>query len=132
MNTCFLSGRLVKEPTFRVTETEKGIFHIANFTLAVGRMKSEGTSFIRVNVFSGLADNVNENLHKGMKVTVSGEIVTGSYTEKDSGRKIYTTEVNANWLEFDLPRQGGPNPMPEDEEPFMDIPPEQLEELPFK
>ena len=31
-------------------------------------------------------DNVNENLHKGMKVIVSGEIVTGSYAERDAGR----------------------------------------------
>ncbi len=33
---------------------------------------------------------------QGTKVMVEGEIVTGNYEDKDTGKKIYTTEVYAN------------------------------------
>lgn len=37
---------------------------------------------------------------QGTKVMVEGEIVTGNYEDKDTGKKIYTTEVYANRIEF--------------------------------
>ncbi len=95
-------------------------------------MNSGGFSFLRANVFDNLDDNIKENHHKGMKVTLSGEIVTGSCTRRESGRKIYITEVNANWLELDQKQAGGPNSMPEGEGLFMKILPEQLDEMPFR
>ena len=131
MNVTVISGRVLKEPVFKINETEKGVFHVATFIVAVKKMHSGGFSFLRANVFGKLADSVKENLHKGMNVTLSGEIVTSSYDDRETGKKVYTTDIKANWLEFDQDEANHPEPMPEDAQ-FMHITEEDMAEMPFK
>ena len=49
---------------------------------------------------------------QGTKVMVEGEIVTGNYEDKDTGKKIYTTEVYANRIEDVYKRQPVTVPYP--------------------
>ena len=88
MNVTVILGRVLKEPIFKINETEKGVFHVATFVVAVKKMHSGGFSFLRANVFGKLADSVKENLRKGMNVTLSGEIVTSSYDDRETGKRF--------------------------------------------
>ena len=69
---------------------------------------------------------------QGTKVMVEGEIVTGNYEDKDTGKKIYTTEVYANRIEFAGAKMSERQPLPEDAEGFLEIPEGMEEEMPFR
>lgn len=93
MNTTVISGRLVRNPGYNEVENEKGLHKIAKFVLAVRRNYSDEVSFIPVKAFAKKAEFARDYLMQGTKVMVEGEIVTGNYEDKDTGKKIYTTEV---------------------------------------
>ena len=73
---------------------------IAKFVLAVRRNYSDDVSFISVKAFAKKAEFVRDYLVQGTKVMVEGEIVTGSYENKETGKKVYTTELFADRIEF--------------------------------
>ena len=91
MNTAIISGRLVRDPGYNETQNEKGLHKIAKFVLAVRRNYSDDVSFIPVKAFAKKAEFVRDYLVQGTKVMVEGEIVTGSYDNKETGKKVYTT-----------------------------------------
>lgn len=93
MNTTIISGRLVRNPGYNEVENEKGLHKIAKFVLAVRRNYSDEVSFIPVKAFAKKAEFARDYLMQGTKVMVEGEIVTGNYEDKDTGKKIYTTEL---------------------------------------
>lgn len=99
MNSTQLIGRLVKAPEVRYTEKQLAV---ARFTLAINRPprdgQERGADFINIVVFGKQAENCERYLDKGRKVAIQGHIQTGSY-EKD-GRKVYTTDVIADRVEF--------------------------------
>ena len=99
MNNVTLIGRLTKDPEIRYTTDNLAI---CNFTLAVDRFKKgeeKEADFIPVVVFGRQAENCEKYLRKGLKTAIEGHIQTGSYTN-DEGRKVYTTKVVANRVEF--------------------------------
>ena len=51
---------------------------------------------------------------------------------KDTGKKIYTTEVYANRIEFAGAKMVDRPPFPEDAEGFLEIPEGMEEEMPFR
>lgn len=95
MNVVVLMGRLTKDPEVRYTQSGKGV---ASFTLAVDRF-GDGADFIRCQAWENQAAFCQKYLHKGSKVTLMGMIRTGSYDDRD-GKKVYTTDVIANRIEF--------------------------------
>lgn len=96
-NTCFLIGRLTKDPEMRYTQDQKAV---ANFTLAVNRdYDREKADFIRVIAWGKTAEIVGKYLTKGSQCAVVGSIQTGSYQDKD-GKTVYTTDINAQRIEF--------------------------------
>ena len=124
MNKVILSGRLTKDPT-----GNDGSY--ARFTLAVDRrFKKEGepeADFISCVAFGVTASFVLKFFRQGVKMNLCGRVQTGSY-EKD-GRKIYTTDVVAEEVEFgESKKESAPPPTPE----FMEIPDIKENELPFK
>lgn len=101
MNQVWLIGRLTRDPDLRYTESNLAV---ARFSVAVDRMpgrdgQDKGTDFPNVVVFGRQAENCNQYLSKGRKVSILGRIQTGSYTNKE-GKKVYTTDVVANRVEF--------------------------------
>lgn len=127
MNTVILLGRLTADPDIRSTRDGKAV---ASFTLAVDRYK-EGADFIRCQAWEKRADFCEKYLKKGTKIAIRGRIRTGDYTDKD-GKKVYTTDVMIEDIEFAQTKaaQAAPEPKP-DENGFMDIPDNIGEELPF-
>lgn len=76
---------------------------IANYTLAVDRrFKREGeptADFIPCVAFGKMGEVAEKYFRQGLRVSVSGRIQTGSYTNKD-GVKVYTTNVLVEEQEF--------------------------------
>ena len=87
MNTTVISGRLVRNPGYNEVENEKGLHKIAKFVLAVRRNYSDEVSFIPVKAFAKKAEFARDYLMQGTKVMVEGEIVTGNYEDKDTGKR---------------------------------------------
>lgn len=146
-------GRLTRDPDVRYTQGSEPMA-IARYTLAVDRKyKRDGeqsADFISCVSFGRTAEFAEKYFHQGIKITISGRIQTGSYTNRE-GRKIYTTDVVVEEQEFaeskaaserhqeeqsgdagapvpPMPPENAPGP---DEDGFMDIPDGIDEELPF-
>ena len=122
MTVTVLIGRCTKDPTVRY----KDDMAIARFTLAVDRPKQNGkdatSDFPNVVCFGKTAELVEKYITKGRRIGLTGRIQTGSYTDKD-GKKIYTTEVVADRIEFlDKAEK-------KEEEPRSNIPLEGFEQI---
>lgn len=132
MNTTIISGRLVRNPGYNEVENEKGLHKIAKFVIAVRRNYSDDVSFIPVKAFAKKAEFTRDYLVQGTKVMVEGEIVTGNYEDKETGKKVYTTEIYANRIEFAGAKMSDRPPLPADAEGFLEIPEGMEEEMPFR
>lgn len=125
MNQVVLIGRLTKDPEIRYAQNGNAQ---CIFTLAVDRglsreKKEEMTAsgkptadFIRIIVWGKSAENCSKYLSKGSQCAVNGKIVTGSYEASDGTRR-YTTDVNANFVEF-LRGTESAAEMPQEDFPF--------------
>lgn len=124
MNKTISMGNLTDDPVIRTTPTGK---KVAEFTLALNRGK-DGADFPRFIAWEKKAEFVENYCHKGMKVLVEGRIQTGSY-DKD-GRKIYTTDIICENIEFCEKKKTDSEP-PRENNDFMSIPDGIGEEMPF-
>lgn len=109
MNNVVLIGRLASEPELRFLPGNG--MAVCKFSLAVDKglsrdkkaeFQAQGkptADFIRIIVWGKQGEMAANYLAKGRLVGVQGSIVTGSYVNQQ-GQKVYTTEVNANKLEF--------------------------------
>jgi len=134
MNVVVLMGRLTKDPETRYTQGSEPMA-ITRYTLAVDRrFKREGdqtADFISCVCFRKAAEFAEKYFRQGMRVTVSGRIQTGSYTNKD-GQKVYTTEVVVDNQEFADAKREEKKQDPEiPENDFVGVPEGLEEELPF-
>lgn len=116
---------------------------IARYSLAVPKkFKKDGEpdcDFINCVAFGKIGEFAEKYLHKGTKIAITGRIQTGSYTHRESGQKIYTTDVIVEEHEFCESKGasqsnniGGVSPYgPAGGNGFMNIPDGIDEELPF-
>ncbi len=102
MNKVILVGRLTRDPEVRYSQGDSATA-VARYTLAVDRRfkrDNEATAdFIQCVVFGRSAEFAEKYFRQGMRVSISGRIQTGSYTNRD-GVKVYTTEVVVEEQEF--------------------------------
>lgn len=109
INRTVLVGRLTKDPELRYTPSGVAM---AKFTLAVNRtFKTDGqpdADFINCIVWKKQAENAANFLEKGSLAGVEGRIQTGSYEGQD-GKRIYTTDVTCDSVQFLEPRQQSGN-----------------------
>lgn len=102
MNKVILVGRLTRDPEVRYSQGDNATA-VARYTLAVDRRfkrDNEPTAdFIPCVVFGRSGEFAEKYFRQGMRVSVSGRIQTGSYTNKD-GVRVYTTEVIVEEQEF--------------------------------
>ena len=148
MNKVVLVGRLTRDPEVRYSQGDSATA-VARYTVAVDRrFKRDGeptADFIPCVVFGRSAEFAEKYFRQGMRISVSGRIQTGSYTNKD-GVRVYTTEVIVEDQEFAESkaasesnmgsyRQASPSPSPAPSadigDGFMNIPDGIDEELPF-
>ena len=111
LNNVVLIGRLTREPELRYLPSGNNAA-VAKFTLAVDRQlskekrtemesKNQPTAdFINITVWGKQAENCVNYLAKGRLVAISGRIQTGSYVANKDGKRVYTTEVVAEKVQF--------------------------------
>lgn len=104
MNVIVVSGNLTTDPVVKSSQSGTSVctFRIANNH---GYGDKKQTSFLHIVCFGKTAENCEKYLHKGSKAIIRGRIVTGEYTNKE-GRKVYTTDIYADEVEF-LPKGEG-------------------------
>ena len=142
MNKVILMGRLTRDPDVRYSQSANGSMAIARYTLAVDRRhkndnNEQNADFISCVAFGKAGEFAEKYLHQGTKITVTGRLQTGSYTNKD-GQKVYTTDVIIEETEFaeskkDTNSPSSPaRPEPSNEPDMMSIPDEIEDDgLPF-
>ncbi len=97
MNKTILTGRLTRDCDYRTG----GKTDLAHFTLAVDRRRKEdGADFISCVAFGKTAEILNKYTHKGSKIGVEGRIQTGSYDDRGTGKKVYTTDIIIDSVEL--------------------------------
>ena len=107
MNKVILMGRLTRDPEVTYSQGENSI-PVARFSLAVDRrMKrdpngedTQTADFINCVAFQKNAEFIEKYFKQGMRVLISGRIQTGSYTNRETGQKVYTTDVVVEEQEF--------------------------------
>ncbi len=101
MNLAVVMGRLVKDVETRYS---KDGMCISRYTLAVDRRGRDKdgetkTDFLRVVAFGKGGEFAEKYFRKGLRVLVSGQIQTDTYTDKE-GRKLTSWEIAAHNQEF--------------------------------
>ena len=138
MNKVVLVGRLTRDPEVRYSQGDNATV-VGRYTLAVERRyKKDGeptADFIPCVVFGRSAEFTEKYFRQGIRVSISGHIQTGSYTNKD-GVKVYTTVVIVEEQEFAESKSESKNisnPVKESsaDNGFMNLTDEYDEELPF-
>ena len=98
-NHTIIVGNLVEDPEVRFTQS--GV-PVANLRVAVtqrvqqdGQWRDGDTSFFKVNVWRGQAENLADSLGKGDRVMVTGRLRQRSWETPD-GEKRSVTELEAD------------------------------------
>lgn len=94
MNLTLLIGRITKDIEVKTVNSTS----VTRFTLAVDRMKNDEADFISCKAFGKTAELLGKYCGKGSLIAISGSIRTGSY--ESNGRKVYTTDVIADRVQF--------------------------------
>lgn len=110
VNKAILVGNLGRDPELRTTPNGQSV---VNFTLATSENwtdksgeRVERTEWHRIVAWGRTAEMCAQYLSKGRTVYVEGRIQTREWEDKD-GNKRYTTEINAQTVNFIGPRPGG-------------------------
>jgi single-strand DNA-binding protein len=120
INNVTLVGRLTKDPELK--HTPSGVAN-CRFTLAVNRtFKNQNgeqeADFIQCVAWRKAAENLSNFQKKGSLIGIIGRIQTGSFEGQD-GKRIYTTEVIAESIQFLESRnsQGNAQPQQQTQQP---------------
>lgn len=138
MNKVILIGRLTRDPEVRYSQGQNPIA-VARYSLAVNRKSTrEGepdADFINCIAFGRNGEFAEKYLHKGMKIAVTGRIQTGSYTDKETGKTVYTTDIVVEEHEFCESKGNNAqqtNTQSSYNDGFMNIPDGIDDDMPFK
>lgn len=130
MNKVILMGRLTRDPEVRYTSGENAMA-VAKYTLAVDRKyRREGdqtADFIGCTAFGKSGEFAEKYFRKGMKVTISGRLQTGTYTNEE-GRTVHATTVIVEEQEFAESKKAAGK----ETDGFMRIPDGIGESIPFE
>ena len=110
MNEIILSGRLVKDPEVRYTQTQKVV---TLFSLAVSReVKNEqgnyDADFFSCVAWGKTAELMGNTLKKGARILLTGRVQIRNY--ESNGERKYITEVIVNKFEY-LDKKEAPKAM---------------------
>src|ERR1700693_4454258 len=100
VNNVILIGNLGKDPEMKFTQ---GGMPVAKFSIATNeRFKDKDgnwqdrTEWHNIVAFQRLAEIIGQYLKKGGKCYIEGSLRTGSWDDKETGKKMYKTEIIAN------------------------------------
>lgn len=104
LNKVQLIGNLTRDPELKALPSGS---KVCNFSIATNEVyydkdkkKVESVEFHNVVAFNKTAENVAQFMKKGSQVYVEGKLHTRSWDDKDSGKKLYRTEITAERVQF--------------------------------
>lgn len=108
---------------------------IGRFSIAVdsGYGDNKKTSFFNMTAFGKTAETLEKFVKKGTKVALECEANQNQYTDKN-GNKVNSVDFIVKSFEFcesKSTQRSAPQPMPSNDNSWMDIPNDIQEELPF-
>ena len=113
VNKAILIGNLGRDPELKYTQNGQAV---ANFTLATSENwtdkngeRVERTEWHRIVAWGKTGELCAQYLAKGRTVYIEGRIQTREWEDKE-GQKRYTTEINANTVQFLGGPRGDGNP----------------------
>lgn len=97
-------GRVGKDPEVNYTQGNYPVA-VARFNLGINRGKDKdgndkGTDWIRCVAFGKTAEVIEKYVGKGDQLGVQGHIQTGSYEDRQTGEKKYTTDIVVDRMDF--------------------------------
>ncbi|MBS6195149.1 MAG: single-stranded DNA-binding protein [Clostridiales bacterium] len=100
MNSITIMGRLARNPELRHISTQKGDTEVTRFPLVVRRNRTNKAFAVMITAYGANAGFVQKYLEKGMKVTISGELVVSQIKDEKRESVSYYTEIIVDMLEF--------------------------------
>ena len=104
LNKAILVGRLTRDPEVKSLPSGQ---QVASFGLATSRFykdkegeKQEQTEFHNIVFFGRIAEIASQYLKKGSLTLIEGRIQTRSWEDKETGKKIYRTEIIGESLQL--------------------------------
>lgn len=134
INQIIIMGRLAGAPTTRYIQGSNA--SVTRFTLAVERdYKAQGeespkADFINCVAWNKTGEFIDKYFSKGSMIAVTGSLETGSYTDRETGKTVYTTDVRVNKVSFTGERRNE-TPAASSGDGFMNVPDGIDEDLPF-
>ncbi len=104
INKVFLYGNLTRDPELKALPSGN---QVTSFGIATNRTykdkdgnKQEQTEFHNITMFGKQAEVAAQYLKKGRPVFIDGRLQTRSWDDKDSGKKMYRTEIVVDNFQF--------------------------------
>jgi single-strand DNA-binding protein len=132
LNTVTLGGNLTKDPELRSTPSGTSL---CKLRLAVNKRRKDAggnwvdkPNYFDVTIWGALGENVAQNLRKGSKLAVTGELEWREWDATDGSGKRQAVGVIAHSVFYEGQRNGngGGQPaqtqMPQDDIPFAPTP----------
>jgi single-strand DNA-binding protein len=108
INKAIVVGNITRDPELKSLPSGQ---QVCSFSVATNRVwkdqagaKQEAVDYHNVACFGKTADNVAKWMKKGNQIYVEGRMTTRSWDDKESGKKMYRTEIIAENVQF------GPKP----------------------
>jgi single-strand DNA-binding protein len=102
VNKVILLGNVGKDPEVKFLPSGSAV---ANFSIATSeRFKDKGgewqdkTEWHNLAAYGKVAEIIRDYVKKGSKLYVEGRLTTRSWDDKESGKKVYRTEIVVNDL----------------------------------
>jgi single-strand DNA-binding protein len=154
VNKAIVVGRLTRDPEKRTTQTGQSItnFSVATSSKWKGQdgQQNEKTEFHNVIAWGKRGEVIAQYMTKGQEIYVEGRLETSSWDDKDTGKKMYRTEIVMENFEFGAKagaggggQQGGynnnqntapaaaPEQPKEEEIPTINLDEVKIEDVPF-
>jgi single-strand DNA-binding protein len=103
LNSVTLIGNLTRDPELK----DLGATKVANFGLATNRtwkdkdgQKKEEVEFHNCVAFGRQAETIAQYMKKGSQLLVEGRLKTSTWDDKESGKKMYKTEIMIDKSQF--------------------------------
>ena len=138
LNQSTLMGRITKDPETRFLQGSNS--SVTRFTIAVERdYKAQGeerpkTDFISCVAWNKTGEFIAKYFPKGSMISVIGSIETGDYLDRETGKKVYTTDIRVDKAYFTGEKRAAgssPDNNMAGSDGFMNVPDGIDEELPF-
>ncbi len=128
VNKAILVGNITRDPELKALPSGQSV---TTFSLATNKTytdkdgnKQSSTEYHNIVAWGKTAENIATWMKKGSQIYIEGELKTRTWDDKDSGKKMYRTEIHASNVQFgSKPKDGSGNSSQEVDESGDPVPP---------